>query len=69
MKVKIIYDEYVDRFEDKINDFIKDKHVYDIKFPYGRTMHRAMIMYDEPFVVKGVVAVEDVTKVLLSKEE
>lgn len=47
MKVKIIYGEYVDRFENEINEFIKDKYVYDIKFPYSKIIPRVLIMYDE----------------------
>lgn len=58
MKVKIIYDEYVDRLENEINEFIKDKYVYDIKFPYAKTIPRALIMYDEK--LKEPMAVQHV---------
>ena len=69
MKVKIIVKETSQDLEDAINEFIDGKTVYDIKFQKHGMWVRSLIMYDEPFIVKGVVAVEDVKKVLLNKEK
>lgn len=32
MKVKILYDNYMGRLEDMINEFIKDKEIINISF-------------------------------------
>lgn len=57
-KVKVIGYRSVEKFENEINEFIKDKMIIDIKYsnvldekPYSKTVfHTAMIMYREyPF--------------------
>lgn len=45
MKVKIIGG--LDAFEDRINDFIKDKKVIDIKYQDNSGIISALIMYEE----------------------
>lgn len=45
MKVKIIGG--LDAFEDRINDFIKNKKVIDIKYQDNSEVISALIMYEE----------------------
>lgn len=47
MKVKIIYDEYISELEKRINDFIIDKDVLDIKYRDVSTYYGVIIMYDD----------------------
>lgn len=54
MKVKVIAATNLKEFENVINEFIKDKIVYDIKYTsivannVAAAQNRALIMYDEP---------------------
>ncbi|MFX0551871.1 hypothetical protein [Lactobacillus gasseri] len=45
MKVKIIGG--LNAFEDRINDFIKDKKIIDIKYQDNSGVISALIMYEE----------------------
>lgn len=45
MKVKLIASNFLDNLENKINDFIKDKVVIDIKFENFNNYFSCMIMY------------------------
>lgn len=49
MRTKIIIDSTGENLEDKINDFIKNKEVVDIKYFVSRSYNNysAMIMYKE----------------------
>lgn len=47
MKVKILFDTLYDGLEMKINDFIKDKKIIDIKCQLSGTRKSALVMYEE----------------------
>ena len=61
MKIKIFAESYIDMLEKQVNEFIKDKEVYDIKYsslaiptcfrngvPSSYSVNdRVMIMYDD----------------------
>ena len=48
MKVELIAETFSFEFKDKINDFIKDKQIIDIKFTTNATTTKyALIMYEE----------------------
>ncbi len=48
MKVKILYTSYItSNLDKKINEFIKDKFVWDIKYQIGKSYYSVLIMYDE----------------------
>lgn len=46
MKLKIIYEDWEEnKWEEEINDFIKDKKIYKIDFKD----HKVFIMYEEEY--------------------
>lgn len=47
MRVKIITHNFDNYFEDRINEFIKDKVIIDIKFILDNNYNKALIMYEE----------------------
>lgn len=47
MKVKIIGSNFMNSLEAKINDFIKDKIVKDIKYQYYNNYFTCLIIYEE----------------------
>lgn len=47
MKVKIIGGTNITKLENDINNFIKDKYVYDIKLVVSNGYKFVLIMYDE----------------------
>lgn len=68
MKVKTISSESTENFDKRINDFIKDKVVVDIKYsavaqPASCTIHTALIIYDEiNYHKQAVMAAEKVSE-------
>ena len=47
MKTKILFDTFYDGLEEKINEFIKDKKIIDIKCQLSGTRKSALVMYEE----------------------